>query len=109
MFITNYLNSIIMPLSVILSLLEGISKEQIDIRQHALKRDTVNKEWIYNCILNYKPRGILEQRLNRFRIYYNHPTKRDRYDLIIVVDVENSTKTIIIVTTYEQLVERRVR
>ena len=93
-----------------LSHLEGISQEQIDILPHALERDNITEELIYDCILNDEIVGILEQRDNRFRIYYKHPTKEDRYDLVIIIDViKTSTKCIKVVTTYEQSVKRRVR
>lgn len=93
-----------------LSYLEGVSQEQIDILPHALRRETISEEWVYNCILNGEILGILEQRKNRFRIYYKHPTKADRYDLIIIIDViETSAKCIKVVTTYEQSIKRRVR
>ena len=97
-------------MSLSLSYLKGIKKNQIDIVPHALKRDTIRPEWIYDCILNDEPQGILIQRKNRFRIYYKHPTKENKYDLVIIIDaVESSTKCIKVVTTYEQLVKRRVR
>lgn len=93
-----------------LSYLEDVSHEQIDILPHALRRETIREEWIYDCILNGEILGILEQRKNRFRIYYKHPTKAEKYDLIIIIDVMGtSTKCIKVVTTYEQSIKRRVR
>lgn len=70
-----------------LSYLEGVSQEQIDILPHALKRETIRKEWIYNCILEGEISGVLKQRENRLRIYYKHPIKADNYDLVIIIDV----------------------
>lgn len=93
-----------------LSYLEGISKEQIDIRPHALERDEIAEEWLYNSLLNGKILAISQQREYRFRIHYEHPTKREKYDLILVIDViKNSTTCIKVVTTYVQAVKRRVR
>jgi hypothetical protein len=99
---------------LILPPLENISREKIDIGSHAFDKISgdreINEEWIYHCLINEKKTGILKQRSNRFRIYYNHPTKSERYDLIIVVDIiESSKKDIRVVTTYEQSVDRRVR
>jgi len=97
-------------MSLSLSYLKDVSKNQIDIIPHALKKDTISPEWIYDCLLNKEPRGILTQRDNRFRIYYNHPTKEEKYDFIIVIDIiKFSTKCIRVVTTYEQSVKRRIR
>jgi len=94
--------------------LENISRERIDIGTHALDKISgdreINEEWVYNCLINEEKQGVLKQRPNRFRIYYNHPTKADMYDLIIIVDiVKSSEKDIRVVTTYEQSADRRVR
>jgi hypothetical protein len=99
---------------LILPPLENISQEQIEIGHHAYDKisgDRKIKEfWIHNCLISGTKQGILKQRENRFRIYYNHPIKADRYDLIIVVDItESSEKNIRVVTTYEQAIYRRVR
>jgi hypothetical protein len=97
-------------MSVKLSELEGILKENIDIRPHALERTTINIEWLYDCLLNEEPEGVLKQRDDRFRIYYKHPKKQDKYDLVLIIDIVNSSPKIIkVVTTYEQSVNRRVR
>ncbi len=97
-------------MSLSLSYLKDISKKQINILPHALERTTIKEEWIYNCILKGEPQGIIKQRTNRVRIYYKHPTKGDKYDFIIIIDItEFSTKCIKVVTTYEQSVKRRVR
>jgi hypothetical protein len=92
-----------------LSHLEGITKEQIDILPHALERDFITAEWIFNCILSNEIRGILQQRDFRYRIYYKHPIKEYRYDLVIIIDVITSKTCIKVVTTYEQSIGKRVR
>jgi|GEM_PF-6690067 hypothetical protein len=74
-----------------LSFQEGISKEQIDILSHAIDRDEINKELIYNCIIRGELVGILKQRKDRYRIYYKHPTSSEKYDLVIVIDVKISS------------------
>lgn len=94
--------------------LENLRKDQIDIGPHALdkisKDRKIDKKWIYNCLINGEKQGVLKQRHNRFRIYYKHPTKADRYDLIIIIDiVKSSKKNIKVVTTYEQSNKIRVR
>jgi len=64
-------------------------------------------KWILNSLLNEKPQGILKQDLNKFKLHYNHPTKKG-YDLIIIIAIINSPENIIKVTTYEQNVKRRL-
>lgn len=93
---------------IILPPLVGVKKNQIDILPHALERETIQKNWIYDVILNKEPSGVLKQREDRYRIYYEHPTK-NKYDFIVVIDIKNSPKIIKVVTTYEQSNKRRVR
>lgn len=38
-------------MSLVLFHLEDVTHEQIEIVHNALKRDNINKKWIYNCIL----------------------------------------------------------
>lgn len=96
--------------SISLLFLEGITKDQIDILPHALERNEIHKEWLYNCLIGDELVGILKQRENRYRIQYRHPEKSDKYDLIIVIDVKKSSPIIIkVVTAYIQTVKRRVR
>lgn len=93
-----------------LSFLEGITKEQIEILPHALERSEMQKNWLYDAILGNAILGILRQRKDRYRIYYEHPTKGERYDLILSIEVkESSPITIKVVTAYIQTVNRRVR
>jgi hypothetical protein len=93
--------------------LKDLTRNKIDLRHHSTNKmidREIKNEWIYNCLLNKKLLGILKQRHDRFRLYYSHPEKPFKYDLIIVVDVLYSIpKYINFVTTYEQEVERRMR
>lgn len=93
-----------------LSFLKGNTKEQVDILPHALDRADIQEEWLYDCIVKDVIRGVLQQREDRYRLYYKHPTKGEKYDLIIVIDIKKSSPiTIKVVTSYIQLVNRRVR
>jgi len=54
--------------------------------------------------------GILQQRKNRFKLFYKQDDSRINHDLIIIIDFENSKeKDIKVVTTYEQSVKVRER
>jgi hypothetical protein len=99
------------PLEV--DFLKNLSLDNINLRPHSINKmfdRDIKDEWIHDCLLNQKLMGILKQRPQRFRLYYNHPEKSQKYDLIIVIDVSSSiSKYINVVTTYEQEVDRRVR
>lgn len=93
--------------------LKNLTLDNINLRPHSINKmfdRNIKDEWIYDCLLNKKLMGIIKQRPQRFRLYYNHPEKSQNYDLIIVIDVSSSiSKYIKVVTTYEQEVDRRVR
>jgi hypothetical protein len=93
--------------------LKDLTLNNIDLRPHSINKMAdrdIKDEWIYECLINRKLMGILKQRPHRFRLYYNHPEKSQKYDLIIVIDVSYSiSKYINVLTTYEQEVDRRVR
>lgn len=86
-----------------------IFKEKIIIRHHALKRikqqRKIEKEHIFDCLINKNLKGILDQDFNKFKLYYENP-QNPKYDLVIVVVIENNIK---VITTYIQNVRKRVR
>jgi hypothetical protein len=93
--------------------LENLARDDIDLKSHStdrMKKRQIKVKWIYHCLISEKLMGILKQRSYRFRLYYLHPEKPHKYDLIIVVDIfHDLAKFINVVTTYEEEIERRVR
>jgi tRNA splicing ligase len=70
----------------------------------------IKKQSIYDCLVEKGVSGILEQRINRFKLFYKQNGSRVNYDLIIVIDFEDSKeKNIKVVTIYEQSVKVRER
>ncbi len=99
-----------MNISVDLALhyLKETSREDIEILSHA--RDAIYdfdrniaEELVYECLLKKEVDGIIKQRKNRFRLYYQQEGIRWNYDLIIIIEFDTSSNKIIkVVTTYEQ-------
>lgn len=59
----------------------------------------INKQSIYDCLVEKGVSGILEQRINRFKLFYKQNGSRVNYDLIIVIDFEDSKEKNIKVVT----------
>ncbi len=91
--------------------MENLARDDIDLKSHStdrMKKRQIKAKWIYHCLISEKLLGILKQRSYRFRLYYPHPEKHHKYDLIIVVDIfHDLAKFIIVVTTYEEEIERK--
>lgn len=93
--------------------LSNCNKNQIELGPHAedmVEDRNINKQSIYDCLVEKGVSGILEQRINRFKLFYKQNGSRVNYDLIIVIDFEDSKeKNIKVVTIYEQSVKVRER
>ena len=56
--------------------IKHIFKEKIIIKEHASKKISnrgIKKENIFDCLINKNLKGILEQDLNKFKLYYKNP------------------------------------
>lgn len=90
-------------------------REDIKILPHAYDAmydfdRNIKEELLYDCLLKKDVDGIIKQRKNRFRLYYKQQGLRMNYDLIIIIEFDMILKkNIIVVTTYEQPVKRRMR
>lgn len=92
--------------------LSELTISQIEIRDHYLVRSRergIPDQWISDCLINKELVGILKQSDDKFRLYYEHPNDPTKYDLIIIVAIDISTKHVTIITTFEQNVNVRVR
>jgi hypothetical protein len=98
-----------------LTVLQDISEDRIKTTDHSNKRlseRSIDKELIIECLINHEIKGILEQKEddksdNKYKIFYEHPTLKNR-DLIIVIAIAQK-KNIRIITTYFQKKDRRIR
>jgi len=109
----NISNNIMNEIQIKVDFLEDLSRDSIEFTPYSTYRRQnrhILSEWIYHCLINEELVGILKQRSYRFRLYYSHPIEPHKYDLLIVVDVfYGLLKYIIVVTTYEQEIKKRVR
>lgn len=93
-----------------------ISKEQIILTDHTklrLSERNIDKEVIYDCLINGEPKGILDQKESsnsdaKYKIHYRYPNKQN-YDLIIVIVIDKSEDNIRVITAHPQNKERRVK
>lgn len=74
-----------------------------------IKDRGLSKEVVKDLILYETPVGMLKQDLTKFKVYYPFPDKESTYDLIIILAIDNNTKVLKPVTTYQQTIKRRVR
>lgn len=97
-------------LSQILLILSNLEKDKIILTDHLQKRLSereISEELFYDCLINHNPKGILDQKadynnVDKYKIYYKHPRKKD-YDVIIVIVYDDSNKKRIrVLTTYIQ-------
>ncbi len=97
----------------VVSCLSIISNHMISNTNHAILRiyeRELTEQSIKNCLINEEIMGILKQSSNKFQIFYKHPYKDLKYDLIIIIVFNYYPKCDIrVVTIYEQSVKRRVR
>ncbi|CEA12759.1 hypothetical protein [Methanobacterium formicicum] len=101
------------PIAHALTRLSECNQNQIEIGPHAKDRmedRNINENLIYDYLVKKDVSGILQQRKNRFKLFYKQDDSRINHDLIIIIDFENSKeKDIKVVTTYEQSVKVRER
>lgn len=97
----------------VVSCLSIISNHMISSTNNAILRiyeRELTEQSIKNCLINEEIVGILKQSPNKFQIFYKHPYKQLKYDLVIIMVFNHYPKcNIRVVTIYEQSVKRRVR
>lgn len=97
----------------VVSCLSTLSNHMISNTNHAILRiyeRELTEQSIINCLINEEIMGILKQSPNKFQIFYKHPYKELKYDLVIIIVFNHYPKcNIRVVTIYEQSVKRRVR
>lgn len=101
------------PIENALERLSNCNQNQIELGPHAKDRvedREIDEQLVYDCLVEKKVSGILEQRITRFKLFYKQDGSRVKYDLIIVIEFEGSKeKDIRVVTIYEQSIKIRER
>ena len=86
---------------------------KINLHSHYIIRSIqrrINDKWIFDCLLKGEIVGIIKQSNDKFRLYYEHPTNPNNYDLIIIVVIDDlNAKNITVLTSYKQKIEKRIR
>jgi len=83
-------------------------KESKHIMESFSKRySEVDPDDVYNSLINKIPLGINKTNHNTFKLIYNNPKKKNE-DLYIIVAIDDG-KNILIMTTYTNTKDRRVR
>ncbi len=73
----------------------------------SLRSDNLDRDLIYDSLINKKPVLIGKTSYNTFKLLYEHPTrkKEDIYLILSIDEMEN----ILIITTYTHSSARRIR
>lgn len=73
----------------------------------SLRSNYLNRETIYDSLINKKPVLIGKTGYDTFKVLYEHPTKKSK-DIYIIISIDEA-ENILIVTTYTHSIERRIR
>lgn len=108
--LTKSMNS---PIEHALTRLSSCNQNQIELGRHAedmVADRNIDEQLVYDCLIGKEASGIIQQRTKRFKLFYKQDGSRNKYDLIIIIDFEESNeKHIKVVTIYEQSVKVRER
>lgn len=84
------------PIENALERLSNCNQNQIELGPHAKDRvedREIDEQLVYDCLVEKKVSGILEQRITRFKLFYKQECSRVTYDLIIVIEFEDSKES----------------
>lgn len=88
-------------LEKVLEIIRNCDESQISETRHFNIRNTQRNNdvgIVHNVFLNSTPVGIIKQDLNKFKVYFEHPTKHSK-DIVIIFEIDNN-KCIKFITTF---------
>ena len=91
-----------------LEIIKNCNKSQISETRHFNIRNTQRNNDIgivHNVFLNSTSVGIIKQDLNKFKVYFEHPTKSSK-DIVIIFEIDDN-QYIKFITTFLTEKEKR--
>ncbi|MDO8869637.1 MAG: hypothetical protein Q7V10_02690 [Methanobacteriaceae archaeon] len=92
--------------------IENIDEDKIRESRHvidsfSLRSYNIDRDLIYDSLINKKPVLIGKTGYNSFKVLYEHPTKKSE-DIYIIISIDER-ENILIITTYTNSIKRRIR